>query len=65
MKKYINKFDLIILAAQRTKDLNLGASLKVTNYSMNKDISLALQEISKLILNINKINHNINKLALV
>jgi DNA-directed RNA polymerase omega subunit len=61
MKKYINKFDLIILAAQRTKELNLGASLKVRNYSLNKDITLSLQEISNLILSIGKINKNIKR----
>jgi DNA-directed RNA polymerase subunit omega len=53
-KKYINnRFELVILAAQRAKDLSLGAPALVQKNN-DKDPVLALREIAKGALDCNK-----------
>ena len=41
-----NRFNLILIAAQRCKELNNGAMPKIHNDQKDKDIMTALEEIS-------------------
>ena len=55
MFKKLNKFEFILIAAQRTKNLNLGVVAKVNNSFLHKDAVLAIKELNLRLISIEKI----------
>ena len=55
MLKKLNKFEFILIAAQRTRNLNSGTSAKINNSFLHKDTVLAIKELHLRLFSIDKI----------
>ena len=61
MSNKVNKFELILLAAERAKELSHGAKPLIKNSSNEKDTTMALKEIARKKITLDKLKISIKK----
>ena len=55
-----NRFELVLVAAQRGKELNHGAQIKIDNVKKDKEAIVALREIAAGVLDVENLKDTIS-----